>query len=74
MANTISYFDFRSYLFARQAHLLGQLRHIGEVARRAVLFMATFSQTLRESGVRLSLQIVAESITDESFGKGYTIH
>lgn len=47
--NTISIFDFRSYLFARQAFMLFHLDRVVEVARRGAYFVSTFARKLREN-------------------------
>ncbi|KAJ3213266.1 hypothetical protein HDU67_003109 [Dinochytrium kinnereticum] len=49
LQNTISIFDFRAYLFARQAQLLFKLAngpHI--ICQRAKIFIASFAKTLQE--------------------------
>lgn len=51
-ANDISVFDFRIYLFARQATMLFQLGRIAEVSRRGAFFISTFARTLRQHQVR----------------------
>lgn len=51
-ANTISIFDFRIYLFARQAALLTKLGRIADVAKRGAYFISTFARTLRDNQVR----------------------
>lgn len=48
LANTISVFDFRVYLLARQCSLLGQMGKIVEIAHKVSLFLGTFSKALRE--------------------------
>lgn len=50
--NDITVFDFRIYLFARQATMLFQLGRITDVARRGAYFISTFARTLREHHVR----------------------
>ncbi|KDE05467.1 hypothetical protein MVLG_04157 [Microbotryum lychnidis-dioicae p1A1 Lamole] len=47
-ANKITMFDFRIYIFARQASLLSRLGRIAELAKRGALFVSTFARTLRE--------------------------
>jgi hypothetical protein len=49
--SAISIFDFRVYVFARQAKLLGQLGRITEVAKRGQWFVASLTRRLRESEV-----------------------
>lgn len=46
--NKISIFDFRIYLFARQAGLLLDMGRIAEVAKRGTYFISTFARTLRQ--------------------------
>lgn len=46
--NDISIFDFRIYLFARQAAMLFHLGKITEVAKRGAFFISTFARRLRE--------------------------
>ncbi|SCV73847.1 BQ2448_6277 [Microbotryum intermedium] len=47
-ANKITVFDFRIYIFARQASLLSRLGRIAELAQRGALFVSTFARTLRQ--------------------------
>ena len=51
--NLISIFDFRIYVFARQAQLLGKLGRITEIAKRGQWFVASLTRRLRESEVGL---------------------
>ncbi|KII88634.1 hypothetical protein PLICRDRAFT_110377 [Plicaturopsis crispa FD-325 SS-3] len=48
LANTISVFDFRAYLLARQCSLLSQQGRIIEVARKSSAFLGAFGRRLRE--------------------------
>ncbi|KAJ3405820.1 hypothetical protein HDU80_000724 [Chytriomyces hyalinus] len=49
LQNTISIFDFRIYLFARQISLLFQIAHgVVETCIRAKKFISSFARTLRE--------------------------
>lgn len=52
--STISIFDFRVYVFARQAQLLGKLGRITEIAKRGQWFVASLTRRLRENEVSLS--------------------
>lgn len=52
LSNTISVFDFRSYLLARQCSLLARLGKISDAATKAEIFIMSFSRTLRENEVR----------------------
>ncbi|GAA5977541.1 hypothetical protein JCM10908_005008 [Rhodotorula pacifica] len=56
--NTISVFDFRSYLFARQAFMLFRLDRVVEVARRGAYFVSTFARKLRENQATLGVNFV----------------
>ena len=49
--SSISVFDFRVYVFARQAQLLGRLGRITEIAKRGQWFVASLTRRLRESEV-----------------------
>ncbi|KAI6109597.1 trafficking protein particle complex subunit 10 [Pisolithus sp. B1] len=48
LANTISVFDLRVYLLARQSMLLNKLQQPIEICRKAMLFLSTFGKRLRE--------------------------
>lgn len=48
LANTISVFDFRVYLLARQCALLSKIGDMEELCRKAASFLSTFARTLRE--------------------------
>ncbi|KAJ7452540.1 hypothetical protein B0H11DRAFT_2245998 [Mycena galericulata] len=48
LANTISVFDFRIYLLARQCELLANIGRINEVSRKAAAFLGAFGRRLRE--------------------------
>ncbi|CAD6587142.1 MAG: hypothetical protein TREMPRED_004669, partial [Tremellales sp. Tagirdzhanova-0007] len=52
--NLISIFDFRIYVFARQAQLLGKLGRITEIAKRGQWFVASLTRRLRESEADLA--------------------
>lgn len=52
LANTISVFDLRVYLLARQSALLSRLRQPVEICRKVILFLCTFGNRLREAKVR----------------------
>ncbi|KAM0751302.1 hypothetical protein T439DRAFT_325449 [Meredithblackwellia eburnea MCA 4105] len=51
--NSVTIFDFRIYLFARQADILFQLGRIAEVAKRGAFFISQFTRTLRENQATL---------------------
>lgn len=61
-SSTIAIFDFRIYLFARQATLLLQMGKIAELAKRAAYFISTFTRTLREHQVSLRYSLVFTSV------------
>ncbi|EGO20910.1 hypothetical protein SERLADRAFT_452051 [Serpula lacrymans var. lacrymans S7.9] len=48
LANTISIFDFRIYLLARQCALLSQLRQPIEICKKTISFLETVGRRLRE--------------------------
>ncbi|OXG20513.1 hypothetical protein C366_02047 [Cryptococcus neoformans Tu401-1] len=52
--SSISVFDFRVYLFARQGILLGKLGRITEVAKRGQWFVASLANRLRENEADLA--------------------
>ena len=55
LANTISVFDFRVYLLARQCILLSKIGDMEELCRKATSFLSTFSRTLRDVEVSATL-------------------
>ncbi|GAA5838645.1 hypothetical protein JCM11251_003252 [Rhodosporidiobolus azoricus] len=57
-SSTISVFDFRIYVFARQATMLFHLGRVVEVARRGAYFVSTFARTLREHQALLGVNFV----------------
>lgn len=52
LANTISVFDFRTFLLGRRCELLAKLGRINDIAANASSFLAKFSQRLRVVAVR----------------------
>lgn len=58
LSNTISIFDFRIYVFARQASMLRRLGRISEIAKRGAYFISTFTRTLRENQATLGSNFV----------------
>ncbi|KAK1926038.1 trafficking protein particle complex subunit 10 [Papiliotrema laurentii] len=52
--SSISIFDFRIYVFARQAQLLGKLGRITEIAKRGQWFVASLTRRLRENEADLA--------------------
>lgn len=53
-SSSISIFDFRIYVFARQAQLLGKIGRITEIAKRGQWFVASLTRRLRENEVSMS--------------------
>lgn len=66
--SAISIFDFRIYVFARQAILLGQLGRITEVAKRGQWFIASLTRRLKESEVS-PLVLFNQEITSADFSR-----
>ena len=54
LSNSVSVFDCRVYLLARQCDLLRRMANILEVTRRARSFLNTFPQTLRQAEVKIN--------------------
>lgn len=54
-SGTISIFDFRVYLFTRQASLLLAVGRIADLAKRGSMFISTFARALRENQVSTDL-------------------
>lgn len=54
-SSSISIFDFRIYVFARQAQLLGKIGRITEIAKRGQWFVASLTRRLRENEVGSSV-------------------
>ncbi|PAV23661.1 er to golgi transport-related protein [Pyrrhoderma noxium] len=48
LANTISVFDIRVYLLAKQLGVLGKMGRLSDAARKASLFLLTFGNRLRD--------------------------
>ena len=48
LANTISIFDFRIYLLARQCNLMGKMGKIAEAGQKIIMFLYSFSRKLRD--------------------------
>ncbi|KAK0459607.1 uncharacterized protein EV420DRAFT_1747291 [Desarmillaria tabescens] len=48
LANTISVFDFRTYLLTRQCELLAKYGHLPEVYRKVGAFLGAFGRRLKE--------------------------
>ena len=48
LANTISVFDFRIYLLARQCQLLAKMGKINEIMSKVCFFLGAFGKRLRE--------------------------
>jgi len=54
VANTVSVFDLRIYMLAKQCHLLGKMGRVADVCNKVAMFLASFGRHLRE--VTVSLQ------------------
>jgi hypothetical protein len=48
LANTISVFDFRVYLLARQCSLLGRMGQTTVIGKKVALFLGAFGKRLRD--------------------------
>ncbi|BGP50119.1 hypothetical protein JCM10450v2_006030 [Rhodotorula kratochvilovae] len=57
-SDAITIFDFRIYLFARQALMLFHLGRVVDVARRGAYFVSTFARKLREHQAALGQNFV----------------
>jgi hypothetical protein len=57
LANSISVFDFRIYVFARQCKMLGRMGRIGEVLEKGREFVVGFGKYLEENSVRFLLAL-----------------
>ena len=53
LANSISVFDFRVYLLARQCAILSSMGRVVEVGRKVVSFLNSFGRRLRDIQVRI---------------------
>ena len=51
LANSISIFDFRIYLLARQCQLLAKMGRFGEIATKVGFFLGTLAKRLQEVDV-----------------------
>jgi len=51
LANSISIFDFRNYLLARQCRLLAKMGNFSEITTRVGFFLGTLAKQLREAQV-----------------------
>jgi hypothetical protein len=60
LANAISLFDFRIYLFACQCAILGRQGRVTDVMSKALNFIGTFGTILRESEVSDDLRSRAD--------------
>jgi hypothetical protein len=63
--SSISIFEFRIYVFARQAGLLGKLGRITEIAKRGQWFVASLTRRLRESEVSRLAAAMSGSVADQ---------
>ena len=53
VANTVSVFDLRIYMLAKQCHLLGTMGKVADVCNKVTMFLASFGRHLREVTVSL---------------------
>lgn len=58
ISSTISIFDFRIYVFARQCILLGKLGRITEIAKRGQWFVASLARRLLENEVSFAANLL----------------
>ncbi|KAG8967746.1 hypothetical protein FRC05_001925 [Tulasnella sp. 425] len=68
LSNTITVFDFRSYLLARQCFLLARLGQLAEAAIKAERFITSFARTLQENKKDLSDFFLESWIYSASIG------
>jgi hypothetical protein len=68
LANSISIFDFRTYVLSRQCELLAQKGRITDITRKVATFLCAFGRRLREVEVSQSRtwQISSVDITKTS--------
>ena len=52
LANSISIFDFRSYLLARQCRILAKMGKLSEITTKVGFFLGSLAKQLREEQVR----------------------
>lgn len=70
MQNNISVFDFRTYLFSRQASLVAGLGRVVDLAKRAIAFIYSMAKMLRSHHVRLMASICYSSAELLQFHQG----
>lgn len=51
VANTVSVFDLRIYILARQCNLLGKMGKVTDVCNKVAMFLTSFGKHLREVSV-----------------------
>ncbi|KDR81848.1 hypothetical protein GALMADRAFT_240099 [Galerina marginata CBS 339.88] len=68
LANTISIFDFRIYLLARQCQLLAKLGRMNEVTTKVGFFLGAFGKRLREVESTLSPLFIESWIYSSALG------
>jgi hypothetical protein len=51
VANTVSVFDLRIYILARQCNLLGKMGKVTDVCNKVAMFLTSFGRHLREVSV-----------------------
>jgi hypothetical protein len=58
VANTVSVFDLRIYILAKQCNLLGKMGKVADLCKKVAMFLLSFGRHLREvsvSGLRTDL-------------------
>lgn len=68
LANSISVFDFRVYLLARECTLLSSLGRVNDVGLKAVSFLRAFGRRLREIEVTDITHKLASKVLNGSSG------
>lgn len=66
LANTISVFDFRIYLLARQCALLASMGRLTEIERKTSAFLGAFGRRLREDQVCIEFHRCKSVLTSSS--------
>jgi hypothetical protein len=65
LANSISVFDFRIYVFARQCRMLCKMGRGEEVLKKGADFIRSFGRVLVENKVRVQSSFTARSFHSE---------
>ncbi len=59
VANTVSVFDLRIYMLAKQSNLLGKMGKVTDICNKVAMFLTSFGRHLREVSVsRLRVDIL----------------